>query len=65
MTTRFDSSKSLEQTLINNAKVSSQHIPQKAPRHMTPIQALKNWAHQRPELFKTRVYALPRLDTPA
>jgi len=61
-TTRFDSSKSLEQTLINYVKVYNQHIPQKALGHITPIQALKNWANQRPELFKKRVYNLRGLD---
>ncbi|EGV28249.1 Integrase catalytic region [Thiorhodococcus drewsii AZ1] len=64
-TTRFDSSQSLEQTITRYVQVYNQHIPQKALGHIAPIQALKDWAEKRPELFKKRVYNLRGLDTPA
>ncbi|EGV34093.1 Integrase catalytic region [Thiorhodococcus drewsii AZ1] len=62
-TTRFDSSQSLEQTITRYVQVYNQHIPQKALGHIAPIQALKDWAEKRPELFKKRVYNLRGLDT--
>ncbi|EGV32504.1 hypothetical protein ThidrDRAFT_1354 [Thiorhodococcus drewsii AZ1] len=61
-TTRFDSSQSLEQTITRYVQVYNQHIPQKALRHIAPIQTLKDWAKKRPELFKKRVYNLRGLD---
>ncbi|EGV32870.1 Integrase catalytic region [Thiorhodococcus drewsii AZ1] len=61
-TTRFDSSQSLEQTITRYVQVYNQHIPQKALGHIAPIQALKDWAEKRPELFKKRVYNLRGLD---
>ncbi len=64
-TTRFDSSQSLEQTILQYVKIYNQHIPQKALGHIAPIQALKEWSAKRPELFKKRVYNLRGLDTPA
>jgi len=51
-TKRFDSYQNLEQTIACYVQVYSQHIPQKALEHIAPIQALKNWAEKRPELFK-------------
>lgn len=62
-TTRFDSSKSLEQTLLQYVKVYNQHIPQKALGHISPIQALKNWQKSNPKIFRKRVYNLTGLDT--
>ena len=61
-TTRFDSSQSLEQTILQYVKVYNQHIPQKALGHIAPIQALKEWSAKRPEFFKKRVYNLRGLD---
>ncbi|TCW33318.1 integrase-like protein [Marichromatium gracile] len=61
-TTRFDSALSLEQTFTRYVQVYNQHIPQKALGHITPIQALKEWAQKRPELFNKRVYNLKGLD---
>ncbi|EGV27526.1 Integrase catalytic region [Thiorhodococcus drewsii AZ1] len=61
-TTRFDSSQSLEQTITRYVQVYNQHIPQKALGHIAPIQALKDWAEKRPELFKKRVYNLRGFD---
>ncbi|MBF0155083.1 MAG: IS481 family transposase [Magnetococcales bacterium] len=62
-TTRFDSAQNLEQALIRYAKIYNQFIPQKALKHTTPIQALKNWQQKRPEIFKKRVYNLAGLDS--
>ncbi|HZV66151.1 MAG TPA: hypothetical protein VFG03_14690, partial [Telluria sp.] len=39
------------------------HIPQRAIEGQTPIQALKDWQHRRPELFVKRVYDRPGLDS--
>jgi transposase-like protein len=62
-TTRFDSSKSLAETLKQYVRVYNQHIPQKALGHIAPIQALKDWREKRPDLFKKHVYNLAGLDT--
>ena len=62
-TARYDSSKDLRQTLLNYRKVYNHHIPQKAPGHITPIQALKQWQEKRPEIFVKKVYNHAGLDT--
>lgn len=61
-TTRFDSSQDLEATLIRYVRIYNHAIPQRALGHITPIQALKNWYKQLPELFLKRVYNHPGLD---
>jgi len=61
-TTRFDSAKSLEQTLLQYVQVYNQHIPQKALGHIPPIQALNNWQKSNPEIFHKRVHNLTGLD---
>lgn len=61
--TRFDSRAELETTLQNYLKLYNHHIPQRAIGVKTPIQALKEWQHSRPELFVKRVYDQARLDT--
>jgi transposase InsO family protein len=61
-TTRFDSSKSLSDTITRYVRVYNQHIPQRALGHISPIQAMKNWHQTHPELFQKRVYNLPGLD---
>ena len=55
-TTRFDSSVDLKQTLENYLGVYNHHIPQKALGHITPIQALKQWQKDQPDLFVKKVY---------
>ena len=62
-TTRFDSSKSLEETLVRYARLYNHQIPQKALGHISPVQALQDWQEKRPELFKKKVYNLTGLDT--
>lgn len=61
--TRFDSRADLEKTLISYLKLYNHHIPQRAIGAITPIQALKDWQHAKPELFVKRVYEQARLDT--
>ena len=40
----------------------NQHIPQRALKQLSPIECLKNWYRERPELFNKRPYNLPGLD---
>ncbi|KXX63891.1 IS481 family transposase [Marichromatium gracile] len=54
-TTRVDSALSLEQTISRYVQVYNQHILKKALGHIAPIQALKERAQKRPELFNRRV----------
>ena len=61
--TRFSSAAQLEQTLTEYAKTYNNAIPQRALGHQTPIQALKKWRSDKPELFKKRVYEQTGLDT--
>ncbi len=62
-TTRFDAAANLEETLIRYVRLYNHQIPQKALGHISPVEALKNWQEQRPELFKKKVYNLAELDT--
>jgi len=43
-------------------KIYNHHIPQKALGHKTPIQTLKKWQAEKPQLFVKRVYNLAGLD---
>lgn len=61
--TRFTSAAELEATLNAYCKTYNQQIPQRALNHLTPIQALKDWSSNRPELFVKRVKHLPGLDS--
>ena len=47
----FDSRASLEQTLKRYVHLYNQHLPQKALGHIAPIDAMKSWHTERPELF--------------
>ena len=60
--TRFDSAAELEATLEHYLKVYNHHIPQRALNHQPPIQALKKWQMEKPELFVKRVYKQAGLD---
>jgi transposase InsO family protein len=62
-THRFDSSKSLKDTILRYARLYNHSIPQRALGHISPIQALKDWQQKRPALFKKHVYNLTGLDT--
>ena len=61
--TRFASGAELQATLDNYVKTYNHRIPQRALNHLSPVQALKNWQTQKPELFKKRVYNQPGLDS--
>jgi transposase InsO family protein len=61
--TRFASAVELESTLRNYVKIYNHNIPQRALKHQTPVQALKEWRAKRPEIFKKRVYNLAGLDS--
>ena len=60
--TRFASAAELESTLRNYVKIYNHNIPQRALQHQTPIQALKKWQQEKPDLFVKRVYDHAGLD---
>jgi hypothetical protein len=60
--TRFASAAELQATLERYLTAYNHHIPQRALKHQTPIQALKTWQQKRPELFTKRVYNHAELD---
>ncbi|AOX99263.1 IS481 family transposase [Jeongeupia sp. USM3] len=61
-THRFESGEDLAQTLARYVWLYNQHLPQLALQHRTPIQAMKDWARDRPDLFHKRVINRPGLD---
>jgi len=61
--TRFASAAELESTLMNYASTYNNHIPQKALNHLSPVQALKQWQSDKPELFVKKVYKQTGPDT--
>jgi transposase InsO family protein len=61
-TTRFRSGEHLHETLTRYVKLYNQHIPQRALKHSTPIECLKQWQREHPELFRKRIYNQPGLD---
>ena len=63
--TRFASAAELEATLQSYLKTYNHHIPQRALNHLSPVQALKKWQAEKPDLFVKRVYNQPGLDTNA
>jgi transposase InsO family protein len=60
---RFFSRRDLAQTLHQYLHLYNQHLPQKALDHRTPIEAMKDWYHDRPELFRIRPVNRPGPDT--
>jgi transposase InsO family protein len=60
--TRFACAAELESTLRSYLKIYNHNIPQRALNHQTPIQALKKWQEEKPELFLKRVYNQAGLD---
>ena len=60
--TRFASAAELEKTLYAYLTVYNHHIPQKALKHQTPIQALKIWQQNKPGIFVKKVYDHAGLD---
>ncbi|HIP52568.1 MAG TPA: IS481 family transposase, partial [Chromatiales bacterium] len=43
-------------------RIYNHHIPQKALGHKSPIEAMKQWQTDRPDLFRKRVYKQAGLD---
>lgn len=60
--TRFASAHELETTLTHYLATYNHRIPQRALNHLSPVQALKKWHAERPELFVKRVYNQTGLD---
>lgn len=60
--TRFANAAELEKTLYAYLKVYNHHIPQKALKHQTPVQALKSWQQNKPDIFVKKVYNQTGLD---
>ena len=50
-THRFDSREALEATIHRYVWLYNHHIPQKALGHVPPIEAMKRWYADKPELF--------------
>ncbi|WP_424859328.1 IS481 family transposase [Tepidimonas sp. HKU77] len=50
-THHFNSAEDLETTLTRYVWLYNHHLPQKAIGHITPLEALKKWYAQRPDLF--------------
>ncbi|MET3131614.1 hypothetical protein AAKU55_001876 [Oxalobacteraceae bacterium GrIS 1.11] len=59
---RFGSAAELESTLRNYMKIYNNNIPQRALKHQTPIEALKKWQQEKPELFVKYAYKQAGLD---
>ena len=53
-TIRFRSREDLRTTIERYARLYNDHLPQKALGHRTPLQALRTWHTDRPELFLRR-----------
>jgi transposase InsO family protein len=51
----FNSADDLEKTLHRFVWLYNQHLPQKALKHETPVQALKRWQGSHPHLFSKEV----------
>ena len=60
--TRFASKAELESTLTNYLNTYNHHIPQRALKHVSPIEALQAWRKKSPDLFVKRVYKQTELD---
>ena len=56
----FRSGEDLEQTLLRYVRLYNTQLPQSVLKGRTPIQAMKDWHAERPELFKKRPYNHPR-----
>lgn len=61
--THFANAAELETTLYSYLKLYNHHIPQRAIDGKTPIQALKKWQQDKPDLFLKRVYDQTGLDS--
>ena len=55
-THHFHSGEGLEQTILRYVRLYNGQIPQSVLKGRTPIDALKDWHRQKPELFRQRGY---------
>ena len=62
-TNRFQSGEDLSRTNERYVWLYNQHLPQLALEHQTPLQAMKKWQKEKPELFVKRVSNRPGLDS--
>ena len=53
---RFHSGEDLEQTILRYVHLYNSQLPQSVLKGQTPVDALKDWQRQKPELFSKRVY---------
>lgn len=61
-THRFNSAEDLSSTLTRYVKLYNHQFPQSALKGKTPLQAMKQWYSDRPDLFVRRPYDHPGLD---
>jgi len=61
-THRFSSSEDLEQTLLRYVALYNHQLPQSALKSKTPMQAMKGWYRECPDLFHKRPYDRPGCD---
>ena len=62
-TTRFRSRDDLQTTITRYEKLYNEHLPQKALGHKTPLQAIRAWREQKPDLFVRKSKNQAGLDT--
>ena len=62
-THRFNSREDMQQTLTRYVALYNHQLPQSALKSKTPMQAMKDWHHSHPQLFRKRTYDLPGCDT--
>jgi transposase InsO family protein len=62
-TTHFSAAEDLDAMLWHYNRLYNHHIPQRTLGHTTPVQTLKRWQAERPELFHKTVYDQSSLDT--
>ncbi|WP_246054850.1 integrase core domain-containing protein, partial [Paracoccus gahaiensis] len=60
---RFRSGEDLEQTILRYVRLYNGQLPQSVLKGRTPIDALKDWQKQRPDLFRKRPYNHAGCDT--
>ena len=60
--TRFGSAAELDVTLAHYLLTYNHLIPQRALKHQSPIQALRRWRDDKPQLFVNSIEKQPGLD---
>ncbi|MEM7644941.1 MAG: IS481 family transposase [Pseudomonadota bacterium] len=60
---RFHSGEDLEQTILRYVRLYNGQLPQSVLKGGTPLDALKDYHHQKPNIFKTRTYNHTRHDS--